>query len=160
MQTLSKFKWVIIGVVAIILVFVVFTIFKKDKPEGANGVVKTVVSVPGSDNPLDNKDPAAEFAHQLLAIQTINFNIDFFKDPVYLELVDQSRPLEPRDVGRPNPFLDIGKDGIVFPGDEALVNGEEAEFVQTPVTPAATTTPAKTNPATTTPKAATSTPRR
>lgn len=79
---------------------------------------------------------------QLLAIQNIKFDTAFFNDPVYKELVDQSRPLGVREVGRPNPFLDIGVD--------AVVNAENQSgrgFIQTSTSTPGAPVP---NPATTT----------
>jgi hypothetical protein len=92
----------------------------------SDGLQRTVVDgITTADAPAGD-DPAAGFVQQLLAIQNIKFDTAFFSDPVYKELVDQSRPLGVREVGRPNPFLQIGTDTIVNAETSA-----ERGFVQT-----------------------------
>lgn len=114
MQIFSKYKWIIIGAVVVILVFVVYAMVKPESKSG-DGIERTIVTVPGGDGSVTGgEDPAAGFINQLLAIKQVHFNTDFFKDPIYKELVDQYRDLNDRPVGRPNPFLDIGVDDVVF----------------------------------------------
>ncbi len=114
MQTFSKYKWIIIGAVVVILVFVLFAMLKPES-KSADGIERTIVSIPGGNGSVaSGEDPAAGFILQLLAIKQVNFNTKFFQDPIYLELVDQYTDLNERPVGRPNPFLDIGIDNVVF----------------------------------------------
>ncbi len=125
----SKYKFIIIGAAAIIAVFVVYGIMKP-APEGDGTIETTVV---GSDSGREvganglggSGDIGEEFVLQLLAIQNIHFDTDFFKDPVYRALIDQFRPIESRPVGRPNPFYPIGQDdgpaGTVATPDVAQV---------------------------------------
>lgn len=136
MQTILKYKWIILGTLVIILVFVIYGAVKPDSSNAPGGIEETIVSIPGGDGSVtsSDEDPAAGFILQLLAIQNVNFNVDFFNDPVYKELVDQSSGLGERFVGRPNPFLDIGTDNI-DPNAPVRKTGQDAPvqggFVQT-----------------------------
>ncbi len=152
----SHHKGLFIGAIVIILVFFGYGMVKKPStPTSGSGLEKTIVDPASGGVAAD--DPGAAFVLQLLAIQNIKFDSGFFQDPIYRELVDQSRPLGERDVGRPNPFLDIGVDNILFPEDIVLRGNPTSSrnFVPT----SATTTSATSTPATTTPARGT-TPRR
>ncbi len=140
-QAFSKYKWIIAGAIIIILVFVLYAMLKPEA-KSADGIERTIVSIPGGDGSITGEeDPAAGFIQQLLAIKQVHFNAEFFQDPVYKELVDQYRPLDKRPVGRPNPFLNIGVDGVVFSPDAAPAGsatpaagaaaGTDGGFVQT-----------------------------
>lgn len=121
MKALSKYKGIIIGIVVVIVIFVGYGFIKKD-PVVNDGIEKEILALPGSTSLTGVDDPAAAFVLQLLAIQNISFNTDFFKDPVYQELVDRYKEIDLREVGRPNPFLDIGVDGVVYTDDGRIVN--------------------------------------
>lgn len=158
---LSKYKFLIIGVIAIFAIFIAYGMLKSP-PEGEGSVTKTVVatdaggvagagSLAGSGNDIGD-----EFVLQLLAIQSINFNTEFFADPVYKGLIDQSRPLGDRPVGRPNPFYPIGQDNGFIGGTTAGLSGITdggTGFTITSTSSAAAS-------ATTTRRATTTTPRR
>ncbi|MFM2383598.1 MAG: hypothetical protein RIQ72_170 [Candidatus Parcubacteria bacterium] len=138
----SQHKGVIIGVFLAVLVFIGYAMIKPKTDTTSDGLQRTVVDGITTANAPAGDDPAAGFVQQLLAIQNIKFDTAFFSDPVYKELVDQSRPLGVREVGRPNPFLEIGIDTIV--------NAETSAgrgFVQTSTSTSAVSAPA---PATTT----------
>lgn len=145
MSFILKYKWYILGTLVAILVFVLYGSLKKDSPASSNGIEEQIVSIPGSDSTAGtNSNPAAGFILQLAAIQNVNFNTNFFNDPVYKELVDFSRDLGSRERGRQNPFLEIGVEGKVFepvnnpvntnraPGNSTQAgNPEDQGFVQT-----------------------------
>lgn len=149
----SQHKGVIIGVFLAVLVFIGYAMIRQKPSTTEEGLQRTVVDGTTSTNAAAGDDPAAGFVQQLLAIQNIKFDTAFFNDPVYKELVDQSRPLGVREVGRPNPFLDIGVDAVVNAENQAG-RGFVQTSTSTPETPApnpATTTRPSTGGATRTP---------
>lgn len=141
MGFLSRYKGVIIAVVLIVAVFVGYAILKKPASDSNEGLQLNVVNSNPAGGVVNAKDPSSALVLQLLAIQNIVFDTKFFEDPVYRQLVDQSRPLGEREVGRPNPFLRIGIDGIqnasIAPADAN--QGETQGFVQTPTVSTSTT---------------------
>lgn len=107
-------KKIIIIVVIVILAFVGYAILiSGNKKESASGVTRQSVSTtPAGQNSnaatLDG--PGKEFVTQLLAIQNIKFNLQFFNDPVFKGLQDWSREILPQESGRPNPFAPLEGD--------------------------------------------------
>jgi hypothetical protein len=89
--------------------------------------------------------PGKEFVTQLLAIQNIKFNLQFFNDPVFRGLQDWSREILPQESGRPNPFAplegDVGQANLTtgFSGDIGSTNPEDQTVTETK--PPARTTP-------------------
>ncbi len=148
----SKYKFLIIGVVVIVAIFITYAILKP-APQADGTIEKTTVSgasrSSGTGNPGAADNLSDEFVVQLLAIQNINFNTDFFNDPVYRNLIDQYRPLGDRPVGRPNPFYPIGQDngfiGTSTAGLSGQAEGTDASAIAstssaTSTVPRATTT--------------------
>ncbi len=133
---ISKYKFIIIGIVAIFAIFIGYGIFKSD-PKEEGSVQRITVGINSSGvvgaSSLSGDDSLGdEFVIQLLAIQNINFNTEFFNDPVYRNLVDQFRPLGDRPVGRPNPFYPIGQDnGFVGTSTAGLSGSSGTGFVRT-----------------------------
>ena len=147
----SKYKYIIIAILVIFAIFVGYG-FMKPASEGDSGLSKTVVA-----NDMggfsDANGLAGElsdsFVIQLLAIQNINFNTEFFNDPVYRGLIDQSRDLGTRPVGRPNPFYPIGQDNGFVGGTTSGLTGSGTFTITstssaTSSAPRATTTPRNT----------------
>lgn len=112
MNFLSKNKGIIIAIVLIVLVFLGYAIVKPASDTGTTGLEMNVINPNPSNGLATSEDPSSQLVFQLLSIQSIVFDTKFFQDPVYRELVDQSRPLGEIDVGRPNPFLKIGIDEL------------------------------------------------
>lgn len=137
MNFLTQNKGIIIGVLVIVLVFIGYSIMKPATNESEQTVSRQVVGEVGSASSINSDDPAAAFVYQLLAIQNIRFNAEFFKDPVYRELIDRSRPLGEREVGRPNPFLEIGKDTPNFGSEnDAAIQAQSTSEAQSESKPA------------------------
>ena len=112
LATLSKFKGLIIGIVLVVLLILGYTQFIAKKSGTSDAPLARVDSTSGSSNPIQGA-AGREFVIQLLAIQSIHFNSQFFSDPAYLSLHDFSKPLVPQPVGRLNPFAPIGDDSGV-----------------------------------------------
>lgn len=153
-------KKIIIIVVIVMLAFVGYAVMiSGKKKESASGVTKQSVSTTptGQTSGTATLDgPGKEFVTQLLAIQNIKFNLQFFSDPVFRGLQDWSREIAPQESGRPNPFAplesDIGQASLTtgFSGSIGSTNPENQ-------TVAETNTPAKTTTKTTVPRINTST---
>jgi hypothetical protein len=144
----SKYKFILIGIAVIFAIFIGYGMLKS-APEEEGSVSKTVVGsnvgVVGGAGSLGANNFGDEFVLQLLAIQSINFNTEFFSDAVYKGLIDQSRPLGDRPVGRPNPFYPIGQDNGFVGGTTAGLTGPASTGTGFTVTstssgPVATTT--------------------
>jgi len=123
MNFFSQNKGIIISILVIVFVFIGYAIFKPASNEDDSTVVtREVVANPALTDISRADDPAAVLVYQLLTIKSIEFNTDFFNDPVYQSLIDRSRPLGEREVGRPNPFWKIGEIGPDI-SEENTVNG-------------------------------------
>lgn len=157
----SKYKFILIAIAVIFLIFIVYG-FVKPAPSGSDGISTTVVA--NDSGELSNNNGLAgelsdSFVVQLLAIQNINFNTEFFNDPVYRGLIDQYRSPGVRPVGRPNPFFPIGQDnGFVGSVTTPALNGTATSSPATAVT-ATTTSTSTTSGRTTTPSRTTTTSR-
>ncbi len=90
-----------------------------------------------------------EFVTQLLAIQSINFNLNFFNDPVFRNLQDFSQVIEKQPIGRPNPFAPIGDFGspvsavngpVTTTGGSSVVSAGNGTTTTTQTTTTTTTT--------------------
>lgn len=106
MQTIFKHKTIIIGILIVIVSFVAYSFYVSGKKDTTTTVTKQAVTNSSAQASIDG--PGKEFVTQLLAIQNINFKLDFFKDPVYIGLQDFSREIKQQPVGRPNPFAPFG----------------------------------------------------
>lgn len=115
MKFFSQNKGIIISVILIVAVFIGYGMIKPSDSSKKSGLELTVVNSNPAGGIANAQDPSSALVLQLLTIQNIVFDTKFFEDPVYRELVDQSRPLGEREVGRPNPFLRIGIDGATPP---------------------------------------------
>lgn len=120
----------------------IFVGYAMVKPTGdktdTSGLSLNVVNSNPAGGAATAADPSSALILQLLAIQNISFDTKFFEDAVYRELVDQSRPLGEREVGRPNPFLRIGVDIMEAPVESAATSTGfiETSTSGTPKTPA------------------------
>ncbi len=143
-------KKIIIIVVIVILAFVGYAIMiSGNKKESASGVTRQSVSTTpaGQTSSAATLDgPGKEFVTQLLAIQNIKFNLQFFNDPVFRGLQDWSREILPQESGRPNPFAPLESDAGIsnlttgFSGDIGSIEPESQTVTETKP-PARTTTP-------------------
>lgn len=105
-------KKIIIIVVIVVLAFIGYSFLISGNDSG-NGSGVTRQNVANTTSALANPTldgPGKEFVTQLLAIKTIKFNLDFFKDEVYRGLQDWSREILPQESGRPNPFAPLEND--------------------------------------------------
>jgi hypothetical protein len=166
MNFLSQNKGIIIGIVLVVALFVGYAILRP-APESMDGggLDMNVVNANPAGGLATSDDPSSLLIFQLLSIQSIVFDTKFFQDPVYRELVDQSRPLGERDVGRPNPFLDIGKNpasanGAVQTTTIGSPATTSAQFTQTSTGPSTITNQATTTSPATAPRATTTNSRR
>ncbi len=120
-------KKIIIIIVVIVLAFIGYSYLISGKNSGSSsGVTKQAVgttSTSNNSNALGLDGPGKEFVTQLLAIQNIRFNLNFFIDPVFQGLKDWSQEIAPQESGRPNPFapvnqaFDAGKTTTGFNGN-------------------------------------------
>lgn len=141
----SKYKFIIIAIVAIFVIFIGYGYFKPAST-GSDGISTTVVSndFPESENANGLAGELSEsFVMQLLAIQNINFNTEFFNDPVYRGLIDQYRSPGTRPVGRPNPFFPIGQDNGFVGGTTSGIDGPASSTPTVAATSTASSSPAR-----------------
>lgn len=141
-------KKIIIIVVIVILAFVGYAIMiSGKKKESASGVTKQSVSTTPAgqtSNTATLDGPGKEFVTQLLAIQNIKFNLQFFSDPVFRGLQDWSREILPQESGRPNPFAplegDVGQLNSTtgFNGDIGSTNPDDQAVTETKAPPKTT----------------------
>lgn len=134
---ISQHKKLIIGIIAVILIFIGYGVFiAGDNTDNITDALTVDTSSSGGDTAAAAASNAVgkQFVSQLLAIQNIHFNIDFFSDPAYSYLQDTSRELTPQDAGRDNPFAPVEKTG-----NESSATGRNPAFVIT--SEEATTTP-------------------
>jgi len=120
-ETLKKFKYLIIIVVVIIVAFIAYTIYTSGAPANDStslqkttavgaGATSAGVVVPSSNSSIPNNDLANSFVEQLLTIKNINLKVDFFSDPVFIALKDNHIDIQSQPISRPNPFAPIGQD--------------------------------------------------
>ncbi len=100
-----------------------------------------------------------EFVTQLLAIQSINFNLNFFNDPVFRNLQDFSQVIEKQPIGRPNPFAPIGDFGSPVSAVNGPVTSTNSSSIVSIGTSPATTTTTQTTTSTSNTPARTTAPR-
>jgi hypothetical protein len=119
-MNIFKNKTVLIVIIIFIISFVAYALFvSSSKKKPASGVTKQAVSTNtvttggGSTAQTALDGPGKEFVAQLLAIQNINFSLDFFSDPVFMGLRVSTREIQPQEAGRPNPFAPLGDDSRV-----------------------------------------------
>ena len=105
---IKKFKYLIIFAIIVALGFVAYSLLSSPTTTDTAGLQKTTMTA--SVDGTGSSDMGQDFVNQLLTIQNINFNINFFRDPVFVGLVDNHIDIEPQPVGRPNPFAPIGQD--------------------------------------------------
>ncbi len=104
MESILKHKTMILGLGLLFLVGMGLFLYESGKPAATDGVTKTAVTSSSLTSASPSTGPDQQFVSQLLAIQNINFNLDLFKDPVYIGLQDFSQPINPQPIGRENPF--------------------------------------------------------
>jgi hypothetical protein len=129
-ETLKKFKYLIIIVIIIVVAFIAYTIYTNGKPATdsaslqrttATGSNSTVV--PSSNSSVPDNDLANSFVDQLLTIKNINLKVSFFVDPVFVALKDNHIDIQSQPISRPNPFAPIGKDAGAESGRYQFIDG-------------------------------------
>jgi hypothetical protein len=130
LETLKKFKYLIIIVLVLVAAFIGYTIYTSGDTSSSSALQKTVVdgsgnivSIPSSGASIPDNDLAKTFVDQLLIIRGIEIKTAIFKDPVFLGLVDNHKGIDPQLIGRPNPFAPVGKDVGPEPINYQDVNG-------------------------------------
>lgn len=118
-------KKIIIIAVVVMLAFVAYSMITgKGGSSTTNSKVITKQSVAfaqaGQAGSTALDGPGKEFVTQLLAIQSIKFNLSLFDDPVYKGLRPFSKPILPQEVGRPNPFAPLDTDFSALGGNASL----------------------------------------
>lgn len=131
---MNKKLVLIIGLVIMAGVGYGIFVSSRTTPEAST---RQVVGEPGSTGQSGAQTTAVgrEFVTQLLAIQSIRFNLDFFNDPVFRNMQDFSQIIEKQPIGRPNPFAPIGDFGTPVSGGTTIETGSSA------TTPTASTRP-------------------
>lgn len=148
-------KKIIIIVVVVVLAFIGYSfLISGNSSKSGSGVTKQNVANTTSALASPTLDgPGKEFVSQLLAIKTIKFNLDFFKDEVFRGLQDWTREILPQESGRPNPFAPLDSDSSLtisslsnsqttFSIENANATATATTTKTTPVKPATTRTPA------------------
>ena len=126
MDTLKKFKYLIIIVVVIVVAFIAYTVYTNSdsststsqslQKTSASGAITTASGV-------TNNDLASGFVDQLLTIQNITLKTSFFSDNVFTSLKDNHVDIQPQEKSRPNPFAPIGQDSGQTSGNYQDING-------------------------------------
>ena len=130
-ETLKKFKYLIIIVIVIIVAFIAYTIYTNGTPAtDSASLQKTTATgsansttVPSSNSSIPDNDLANSFVDQLLTIKNINLKIAFFNDPVFVALKDNHIDIQSQPISRPNPFAPIGKDTGAESGKYQFIDG-------------------------------------
>ena len=130
-ETLKKFKYLIIIVIVIIVAFIAYTIYTNGTPAtDSTSLQKTTAtgsanptSIPSSNSSIPDNDLANSFVDQLLTIKNINLKIAFFNDPVFIALKDNHIDIQSQPISRPNPFAPIGKDAGSESGKYQFIDG-------------------------------------
>ena len=102
-----KLKKIIIIVPILIVMFIVYAIYVKQDPE------QTVFIDGRGATQSDARIMATQISQALLRIEQIKLDKSIFANPIYLSLVDRSRPINPEPTGRQNPFAPIGVIGLI-----------------------------------------------
>ncbi|MEI6553880.1 MAG: hypothetical protein WCO09_04890 [bacterium] len=131
-ETLKKFKYLIIIVVVLVAAFIAYTVYTSSSPAtDSASLQRTTASgssasnvVPSTGSVVPDNELAKSFVDQLLAIQSINLKVAFFADPVFTNLVDNHKGIDPQPIGRQNPFAPIGSDGASASNNYQDINGD------------------------------------
>lgn len=91
----AKIPLIIFGV--LFLFFVAYNVFIKE--EESDDIVEYAVTDSDTRRQLDK-----DILPLLTLVKNIRFDGSLFTDPSFQSLADFSRPIEPEDKGRPNPF--------------------------------------------------------
>lgn len=146
-ETLKKFKYLIIVVVIIIAAFIAYTIYTSGIPAASSDllqkttmdVTNTVPGTPGSDPSIPNEALANSFVEQLLTIDSINLKIAFLNDPIFNALKDTHIDIQSQPIGRVNPFAPVGKDSGPDSGRYQFSDGTVGSAPTDNVAPTGTT---------------------
>ncbi len=133
-ETLKKFKYLIIVVIIIVVAFIAYTIYTSGAPANdSTSLQKTTATgsvamgsgnvIPSSNSSIPNNDLANSFVDQLLTIQNINLKVAFFNDPVFATLKDNHIDIQSQPISRPNPFAPIGQDAGQGSGKYQFIDG-------------------------------------
>ncbi len=151
-------KKIIIIAVVIMLAFVGYSMVtgKGGSSTSSNSKVITKQSIAfaqaGQAGSAALDGPGKEFVTQLLAIQSIKFNLNLFADPVYQGLRSFSKQIIPQEIGRQNPFAPLDTDFSALGGSASLSNSFGDAFdvgsIETISKPTSTSTKPATKPAT------------
>jgi len=118
MQAFFSSKKFLIGIAVAVIAFIAYgAIFVAgNNSSSTNGVARTDVSASSAGITASGTDigPGQVFVAQLLAIQSINFKVSLFSDPVFQNLVMSDNVIAPQPQGRDNPFapFDATSQGI------------------------------------------------
>jgi hypothetical protein len=140
---MNKKLILIIGLVIIAGVGYGIFVSSRSAPEDTTST-RQVVGADGTSSTENTEDVTGEagrlFVTQLLAIQSINFNLNFFNDAVFRNLQDFSQVIEKQPIGRPNPFAPIGDFGTPVSAVNGPVTSTNGSSIVSIGTGSATTT--------------------
>lgn len=120
MISLLKNKKILIGIIVVVIAFIAYgAIFVAGKPKDVAVVTQSLSNNgTGSGNSASAVDaPGKDFVAQLLAIQSITFDLSLFGDPVYQNLHLNNTEINPQPQGRDNPFLPFDSSGRIGSSD-------------------------------------------
>lgn len=128
-DTLSKFKWIILGVIGLFVLFVIYNIFFLDADRNeSTGLVR-------QESTVDRTSASGrEIIRTLNKIKSITIDPDFFELAAFRRLEDFSIEIEERPVGKDNPFVPFN--GLVATTSEGLL-GDDLVDTQEPLDPTA-----------------------
>lgn len=140
-ELIQKAKIPLIVFVALFLCFVGYNVFIKSD-ENSDALVEYAVSESETRQQLDK-----DILPLLTLVKNVQFDGTLFSDPTFQSLADFSRPIEPEDKGRTNPFAG----SLVGPSDTSnqgalLFSGGIASSTPKQTTPTRGVTPSGTKP--------------
>ncbi|MEI6042013.1 MAG: hypothetical protein WCQ00_00375 [bacterium] len=128
-ETLKKFKYLIIIIVVLIVAFIAYTIYTSGAPTTDSSTLQktsvdtSTTGAASTGSVVPNNELAKSFVDQLLAIQSVDLKVAYFKDPIFLGLVDNHLEIQVQEIGRPNPFAPIGSDSGQSSGSFQDISG-------------------------------------
>jgi hypothetical protein len=95
MASLRPYKEILFGLVIIVLLFIAYSLYFGGEEEGA-------LTTTGSQNAASAAE--REIVSLLRQLEAVELDATLFNDPVFRQLQDFSRTIDPQPIGRNNPF--------------------------------------------------------
>ena len=98
METIKKYKNVLIGMATLLLLFIVYSFFFAGGGPPTTSPLSTVEQ---------GATPGEDLVPLLQRLQSIKLDASVLASPVFLSLKDFGQTIPPQPVGRPNPFAPL-----------------------------------------------------